>query len=169
MLIDQFLPRYHHNEIHGRIVGAPIEATYDAARDLDFSSSWVIRALFALRRIKVPERTLNGMLASGGFAVIAEDPPNAFVVGLKSSGLWSVPVTAEDFSDPVGSGILVAFDFRLREGVGHTEVITETRILCNGRLTRILFGAYWAAVRPFSGLVRLEMLRCLDRQARQLS
>ena len=169
MLIDRFLPTYHHNEIHGRIVRAPIDATYMAARHLDFSESRVIRVLFALRGIKVSERSLAGMLAGGGFTVIGEQPPEAFVVGLKSEGFAPVEIDAESFRRPGAGGIRVAFDFRLREGEGHTEVITETRILCDGRIARVLFRLYWAVVRPFSGWVRREMLRCLDQQARAIA
>jgi hypothetical protein len=44
-------------------------------------------------------------------------------------------------------------------------VATETRIVCTDEASRRAFLRYWRVIRPFSGLIRLEMLRLLRNAA----
>jgi hypothetical protein len=48
---------------------------------------------------------------------------------------------------------------------GATTLSTETRILCTDDRNRRRFRRYWAVVRPFSGLIRIELLRIVRREA----
>jgi len=40
-------------------------------------------------------------------------------------------------------------------------VATETRIRCTDDASRRAFLRYWRVIRPFSGLIRMEMLRSI--------
>jgi hypothetical protein len=42
---------------------------------------------------------------------------------------------------------------------------TETRIKCLDNESRRSFGFYWMFIQPFSGLIRMEMLRAIKRKA----
>jgi hypothetical protein len=48
---------------------------------------------------------------------------------------------------------------------GTTRLTTETRVAATDRRTRLLFGVYWTAIRPGSGLIRREMLGAVARAA----
>ncbi|MCU1338883.1 MAG: hypothetical protein JWO19_4464 [Bryobacterales bacterium] len=52
-----------------------------------------------------------------------------------------------------------------RRSDGATELRTETRVLCADVATRRRFGAYWTLIKPFSGLIRLEMLAAVRSAA----
>jgi hypothetical protein len=46
-----------------------------------------------------------------------------------------------------------------------TRLTTETRIKCLDEGSRRSFGFYWTFVQPFSGLIRMEMLKTIKRKA----
>jgi hypothetical protein len=75
-------------------------------------------------------------------------------------------VSREEFLDFDKPGFAAAaWNFRLRPGKTGMVLSTETRVLCPTRRTRMLFGAYWTVVGPFSGLIRKEMLRLVKQEA----
>jgi hypothetical protein len=47
---------------------------------------------------------------------------------------------------------------------GRTVLTTETRVACGDPASRAKFRAYWTVVRPFSGLIRILMLRAVRRE-----
>ena len=59
-----------------------------------------------------------------------------------------------------------AADAAAIENVLLTKLRTETRVACYGRAAKLLFAAYRGVVRPFSGLIRKEMLKQVHDQAR---
>ncbi|NNF07294.1 MAG: hypothetical protein HKN21_11085 [Candidatus Eisenbacteria bacterium] len=161
-LIDTYLSKYDYTATHQtRVNGKPSEV-YPEARHLDFNESWKAKVLFKLRRLPFEDLTLDAMVKDGSFAVLEESPPNEFVVGLMGSPRGKpVPITdAEAFLrfNKV-DGLKVAWNFLLTpEGQEETRVSTETRILCLGPSMKRKFSIYWFFVRPFSGLLRKEML-----------
>ena len=59
----------------------------------------------------------------------------------------------------------ITLNFLMSEiGPGQTEVSTETRVQCLGKTMKRRFSIYWFFIRPFSGLIRREMLRILKKQ-----
>jgi hypothetical protein len=50
------------------------------------------------------------------------------------------------------------------ETLGAVRITTETRVLCGDAASRRRFRRYWFFVRPFSGLIRIVMLRAIRRQ-----
>ncbi len=169
MLLDHYCPEYDYNEVHaGRLPGTPAE-NYALVRRLDFSSSWIIRMLFFLRGLDASALSLDAMLAGDEFGMLQEDPPHEYVVGgLVSPRLKAVAITSTEhfleFQEP--EAMKLAWNFILKPGDGDTVVTTETRVLCLGSKMKRKFAVYWFFIRPFSGLVRLEMLRGLRRESR---
>jgi len=43
-------------------------------------------------------------------------------------------------------------------------VATETRVISYGRPAKLFFRIYWQLIAPFSGLIRREMLRMIERE-----
>ena len=71
----------------------------------------------------------------------------------------------EDFIKWNKGGFLKAtWNFELVPTGNGTQVNTETRILCLGDNARQKFRRYWFFVRPFSGLIRKEILRGIKKK-----
>ena len=45
---------------------------------------------------------------------------------------------------------------------------TETRVYCLDEVSRKRFKLYWMLIRPFSGLIRREILQAVKRNAERL-
>jgi hypothetical protein len=50
-LLDRFMPSYEIVERHSIRVDAPAAVTFDAAREIDLQSSFVVRAIFRAREV----------------------------------------------------------------------------------------------------------------------
>ena len=58
------------------------------------------------------------------------------------------------------------WDFRLAaQPDGTTRLSTETRVRCLDAPSRRRFRLYWRVIRPFSGLIRIALLRAVAREA----
>lgn len=52
-----------------------------------------------------------------------------------------------------------------RNDDGTITLSTETRILCLGEQAKSSFRFYWAVIKPYSGWIRLEILKLIKEQA----
>ncbi|MFQ5652446.1 MAG: hypothetical protein ACE5IY_21145 [bacterium] len=169
MLIDQYLPEFDFNEIHTVAVKAEARSVYPLVRHLDFSESWITRILFKLRGLAADDLTLDAMLNSEHFSILEDVPATEMVIGgLGDSKPNPIPIVDcnhfVNFND--NKGVKIAWNFSLSEmDSQQTRVATETRVQCLGKGIRRKFSVYWFFVRPFSGLIRREMLRILKKQA----
>lgn len=149
-LIDERLPVWDFSETHRRTLSASSRSVvYATARHLDFSASWITRTLLHIRGIR-GVASLDAILERGEFSIVAERPPEEFVIWVE-----------------VPDRLHIAWNFEFAAvRTGFIEVSTSTRIRCLTSRSRRLFRLYWLIVRPFSGLIRREMLRCLESQVR---
>jgi hypothetical protein len=179
MLIDSFAPNPDAVEVHSIAINAPGEVVSQALWTTDLGGSLIIRTLmglrslpeFILRRGCMPPRKLKVTLQTvieSGFGILAEQP-DEIVLGVtgkfwRPSGNLS-PFNRADFDRPVAFGFARGvWNFSMKEnGPGRTILSTETRVVCGDRKSRRKFRAYWFFVRPFSGLIRLVMLRAVRR------
>jgi hypothetical protein len=170
MLIDEFLPEYDFVEVHQVAVAAPAGTIDPLIRDLDVRASLIARVLFALRGMPRGYLTLDG-LEGAGFRVLADQPGEEIVIGLIGK-FWKPRGELLKF-DPVEFRTLApkgyakaAWNFTMRPiGGERTEVRTETRVSCPDESSRRAFSRYWRLVRPFSGLIRQEILRLIKRSS----
>jgi hypothetical protein len=182
MLIDAFEPSSHFSECHRIDIAAPAEVVYRALWSVDFASSTTVKALLGLRSLPAwlldPRRpwprarrlTLDGILGAG-FGRLAERPGDEVVLGIRGRFWRPVgnvePFRREMFSVPVEPGIARAvWNFSVvARGRDRATLSTETRVTCGDPSSRLKFRAYWLIVRPFSGLIRIVMLRSIKHAA----
>jgi hypothetical protein len=115
--------------------------------------------------------TLEDMLA-GGFAVIEERPSEELVLGTVGR-FWRAhaelcetsPVCFRKASCPGTAKVAWNFVVSRPSDDGMTELRTETRVLCADLAARRHFRAYWLLIKPFSGLIRREMLAAIRSAA----
>ena len=159
-LIDKYLPQYTFGEYHETMVNCPIQNVYDVARDFDLSKSNRIKFLIRLRGLPTKRMNLQDFIADMGFTHLEEDPPYENLIGFLMRPKIDKVQSYEDFvNDCTSSRIKVVWNFRFEEmEKNRTKVSTETRILCVVSITKLTFGIYWTIVKPFSGLIRKEML-----------
>ncbi len=147
MLIDKYLPHYTYYEHHHTIIKAGAKDCFLTTKELDMSDSWITKILMKLRGLPTKDLKLQGFLQNICFTYIEEDPFKEFVIDASQPGLkifWNF------YFKPVSENV--------------TVVSTETRILCLSAKVKRLFSLYWFFVRPFSGLIRIEILRLIKKE-----
>jgi hypothetical protein len=189
MLIDDALPEFDVVARYEVAVSASPAAAYAALRRADVGGGPLTRTLLALRALpglvvaprETIRRFLGGrrrsapvtleMLSSAGFAIVAEDPGREVVLGTigrfwrPSGGMRRfAPAEFSAFDDP--GWAKAAWSFSVTPAPhGGALLSTETRVRCTDARSRRAFRRYWWIVRPFSGLIRLEMLRAIRAEA----
>lgn len=168
MLIDGFMPHCDFSERHTIVTSASPERAYEAIRRTDLRDSWIVRMLLTLRGMgRQPARTTLGF--AEGFTIAAEAPPREVVIGIEGP-FWNPRcrprgVDAATFLTAVPPKTArAAWNFSIDVDGGNTRVTTETRVLCSDDARR-KFAIYWTLIRPFSGLIRIMMLRAIRKEA----
>lgn len=170
MLIDDYLPDYDFDEKHDIAIEADARRVYEALNEVDFSESAIVRWLLRLRGMTSSGLTLRS-LSKSRFKKLDERPGNEMVIGLIGR-FWTVFGDLQNI-DSAGSFkkfakpgyAKTAWNFSLAEDRGQTRLATETRIKCLDDASRRSFGRYWFFIEPFSGLIRMEMLKTIKRKA----
>jgi len=184
--LDDLLPRPEVVERHERLVRAPLDRTEAALRGLTLRDVPGVAVLVAARAVPTlvtrrgrglrdsAGRPLLDQAVAAGFSVLADAPGQGVVLGLvgrfwrpggdlvRTTGLpefleVSVPGTAK--------GVV---GFTLTAEGAATRVVTETRVQTGDPGARRAFARYWRLIGPFSGLIRVLLLRAMaDRAERQ--
>lgn len=169
--LDEFLPAYEFSERHRLAIDAPPERIDEALRRVSLSDIPVARALWAMRRLGRPWGDAKRPFVDGALkgAVVLDDVPGeGMILGLTGQ-FWRLrgggddrPRTADEFLDYARPDTCKAvIDFR----IGSSSLSTETRVHVADPLSRRKFGRYWRVIRPFSGLIRILLLRAARRRA----
>jgi hypothetical protein len=176
LLIDQFCSTPDESEYHCLEIDAPPDVVWRALFEAELDSSYVVRGLMLLRslpriltghrRREYPRLRLSSLI-DAGFGKLGEVPERELLLGV-TGRFWHptdnlLPFRLEDFHGPVASGTAQAvWNFLLTDvGGGRTLLSTETRILCGDADSRRKFRRYWMLIRPFSGWIRMIMLRAV--------
>jgi molybdenum cofactor cytidylyltransferase len=172
-LLDTLLPEYHVRAAYGLNVAAPAATVYRALLETNLADSWVTRTLMGLRslgrRADGPFR-LRDLPRHGAFFRLGEDPPRELVIGVVGR-FWAVrggvcDSDPESFRAPPPAGTAkAAWNFRIEPAPDGSRLTTETRVLCADADSRRSFRRYWRVIGPFSGIIRMEALRLIRRQA----
>ena len=177
MLIERYLPRYDAIETHSIVIDAPRDAVWTTLRTGDIGSSWIVKLLMGLRmlfagrrdRRDATEATTIDRMERHGFGILDEEPGRELVIGIHGR-FWrptgnTLPFDRDAFAQPVPAGVArAAWNFTLDDTPRGTKLTTETRVLAGDAASRRKFRLYWLVVRPFSGLIRIVMLRGIRRQ-----
>jgi hypothetical protein len=187
MLLDDFMPESDVRSSHAIRVAASPERVYACLWTADFDHWGLTRALYALRvlpgsaaapgetwrrfrtQLRPHRVTLNDMLAEG-FTLLGERPGEELVLGTVGrfwrAGGETYPINPARFGEPTPPGTAkAAWSFAVIRRPGGAELRTETRVLCVDAAARRHFRAYWLLIRPFSGLIRREMLAAVRSAA----
>jgi len=153
--LDAFLPAYEFSTRHMVSVTVdPIRADR-ALRDVTFKEVPLVRALLLARGLglRKAEDTVLGTMVPR--ATVLEDVPGEGLVLTLSGQFWRLRGRGPE------APATAVIDFRALPG----SLATETRVHVPDRVSRRKFGHYWRIVRPFSGLIRMVVLRAAKRRA----
>lgn len=172
MMIDRYLPVYDFREYHDRNIEGEIDRVYDIVRNFRFANSRVTELLLRLRGFSSGRLSLQNVL-DAGFLLLEERTNDEIVLGLAGK-FWTPSgclqrLTPDEFRNFRTEGFArAAWNFRFVPGrIGTTRLSTETRTLCHDPKSKKLFSFYWFFIRPFSGVIRREMLRSIQQSLRQ--
>jgi hypothetical protein len=188
MLLDDYLPEFDVRTSYAALIAASPARVYASLWTANFDHWGVTRALYAVRTLpSLPVRpretcrrfrdelfrqpfTLEGML-SEGFSLLEERPGEELVLGTVGR-FWRArgelcAVSPVQFHAPAPPGTAkAAWNFEVGlQADGATKLRTETRVLCADVATRRRFRAYWRLIKPFSGLIRQEILAAVRSAA----
>ena len=181
MMLDIFMPEYQFSERHQTLVASTPEIVFQSIQDMDFNQSPLIRTLFRIREI--PWRMFNrrsrepGLghalqdLVRLGFIPLADEPPREICLGVVGRFWQPAPDLIQmpsdqfkDFDDFSYAKAVMNFVVTPLDA-STCRLTTETRVWCPSGKARKRFRRYWAMIRPFSGLIRREMLMIAKRSA----
>jgi hypothetical protein len=146
-LIDKYLKNYQYNARYERTINAPAKDCFIAARDLDISPSFVTRTLLRLRGLPYKNASLQDFIKNMCFTYLEEIPYQEFII------------------DASQKGLKIYWNFTFHEiSNAQTKVGTETRIYCPSKKAKRKFSVYWFFVKPFSGIIRKELLRMIAKK-----
>ena len=172
MLIDDFLPEFDFDEKHGIQIRASAASVYCTLNEIDFGESFVVRWLLRLHGMSGEAVSLRNLEYSK-FKILGETLNKEVLIGL--AGRFWTPwgdmqkVDASNFREFEKPGYAIAvWNFSLDGSSNETCLTTETRIRCLDDGSRRSFGFYWTFIQPFSGLIRMEMLKTIKRHAERV-
>ena len=163
MLLNKYIPEFQFNEVHKTVVNATAYDAYSTTMDLDLSKSKVIEILFRLRGLPFNGNKFTKINSDMRFTLIEEFQYSEFLYGFWFSTKTEWVADLNEFiknSQKYNAKVGWSFCFNQRTD-GTTEIITETRVLCLNKTTKFLFSIYWFFIKPFSGFIRIEMLRLI--------
>lgn len=170
--LDDFLPAYEFSERHSLAIDAPVGRIDRAFRDVSIGDIPAARALWWVRRLGRPYGDSSKPFVGGELpGVVLDDTPGEGIVLGLTGQFWHVLGSERDPATPTTPEEFLAYDradtckavidFRVSE----KSLSTETRVHVADPASRRKFRRYWFVVRPFSGLIRIMLLRAARRRA----
>jgi hypothetical protein len=171
-LLDRYLPVYQFVERHGILVDGAAGAVLDAIQAYDPSADRLSRRMTVLREL--PGRWLAKLGFAGtsrpdtfgtsDFIPLDRDGDREMAAGLVGRfwrldyGLVALPDAAAftAFAAPGTAKLVIGFLAEPQDD--RTRLVTETRVWCPDRRSRLLFTPYWLVIRLASGLIRRRFL-----------
>jgi len=174
-ILTEALPRACFSERHSLDIEASAEQVWAALTSLQWNDLRVTAALMLLRGLgRTPAAGRQRMLDNGPVRLMRLESPR-YAAAAAIGRPWQLRPEpgpeAKDLQDILGFGepgwLKYGMDFTLEElPTGHTRVTTTTLCEPTDESARRRFRPYWLLIRPFSGLIRRDMLRAIARRAR---
>jgi len=178
MYVDELIPAPESVEFHSRLIDAPVERVWREFIDLPATDLWLARTLMRVRVLvlrvsghSVPAPSHGTFLQSSPVPLL-NSAAHEYVLAGGVGRPWrdgaspsSVETSADvlEFAEPGWAKI--AADFRFHALGRRTLMTTETRVCTTDPRTRRRMRLYWLIIRPFSGLIRREVLTSVARRA----
>ena len=153
--LDEFLPVYEFSTRHEVAVAVDAVRADRALRELTYGEVPLVRALLFARGLGVAKGDTPIVATMVPRATVLEDVPGEGIVLTLSGQFWRWRGRG-----PEGAATAVV-DFRAERGV----LATETRVHVPDPVSRRKFVRYWRVIKPFSGLIRSQVLRAAKRRA----
>ena len=153
--LDAYLPTYEFAERHEVAVDADPARTDSALREVTWGDVPLVRALVFARGLGKARASDTVVAALARRAAVLEDVPGEGVVLSLTGQFWRLRWRGPE---PPATAVV---DFRAGQG----SLATETRIHVPDQASRRKFACYWLVIRPFSGLIRVLVLRAAKRRA----
>jgi hypothetical protein len=153
--LDAYLPTYEFSSRHEVALAVDPVRADRALREVTFKELPLVRALMLMRglgRRGANDAMLATMIPR---ATVLEDVPGEGLVLTLTGQFWRLRGRGPE---PPATAVI---DFRALEG----RLATETRVHVPDPISRRKFVRYWRIVRPFSGLIRMLVLRAAKRRA----
>ena len=181
--LDALLPDSDMTERHERLVHAPPERVAAAVRALRLRDVPLVALLVAVRavpelatrrgrgRLSAADRPLLDQAVAAGFTELPDVPGQQVVLGLigqvwRPGGEVVRPAGRQEFLDFAEPGFLKGVvGISVAAEDGGTRLVTVTRVRATDPGARRAFGRYWRLVGPFSGLIRVLLLRAIAERA----
>jgi hypothetical protein len=167
------LPRAEFLEHHHRVVRADPELVWSALQETRWRDCRATAVLSFVRGLSRPSGSHRRLLDDGPVVVLHSEA-GRYVAGGRVARPWrmrpEMGPAVRDLDELAafdqGAWLKYGMDFRLSAlGDGRTLLETTTRCQPTDATVRRRFGAYWRLIRPFSGLVRRDMLGAIARRA----
>jgi hypothetical protein len=153
--LDAFLPAYEFSTRHEVSVAVDPAQADRALREVTFKEVPLVRGLLLARGLglrRAEDKVLATMVPR---ATILEDVPGEGMVLTLSGQFWRLRGRGPE------APATAVVDFRALPG----SLATETRVHVPDPVSPRKFAQYWRIVRPFSGLIRIVVLRAAKRRA----
>ncbi len=153
--LDAFLPTYEFSTRHEVSVAVDPALADRALREVTFREVPLVRGLLLIRGLGLPSAKDTVLATMVPRATVLEDVPGEGLVLTLSGQFWRLRGRGPE------APATAVIDFRALPG----SLATETRIHVPDPVSRKKFGHYWRVVRPFSGLIRMLVLRAAKQRA----
>jgi hypothetical protein len=153
--LDEFLPVYEFATRHEVTVAVAPPRADRALREVTYREVPLVRALLFGRGLGVAKGDAKVVATMVPRARVLEDVPGEGIVLTLSGQFWRWRGRG-----PEGPATAV-IAFRAEPGV----LATETRVHVPDPVSRRKFVRYWRVIKPFSGLIRNQVLRAAKRRA----
>lgn len=171
------LPGAEFVEFHSLVIDAASERVWQALQDVTWADLRVTTPLLVARGLGSLAGRRRRLFDDGPVRLV-HTQPGQYVAGGRIARPWQlVPALGPEVStldelaaQQEGSWLKYGMDFHLHPLCGNRTRL-ETTTLCEptDEHARRRFSAYWVVIRPFSGLVRRDMLHAVARRARRLN
>lgn len=171
MLQSKYMPLSHFSETHSIEINKRPEHIWPLVEKLDFGGSLVTRILCAFRGMPSKMISMEGLERAGFMRL--ETLRDEMIIGLigqfwKPSGNLQAFRPTEFTTYNLPGFSKATWSFRVTGNNGTSTLETETRIYCTDDKARRRFQRYWFIIRPFSGIIRKEILKGIRRKAEKL-
>lgn len=169
-----YLPEAQFAETHSIPIDAAPSVILDTVERVDANDDPFIARLIGLR--EMPKRLLGRPEAAPPFGLHSftrlERSERGIAYGLIGRfwrldfGLREISDAAvfRDFAEPGTPKLVLCFETESLPD-GRVRLVTQTRLFCPDRASRLKMRPYWLAIRLASGFIRMRMLRLVKVRA----
>lgn len=166
-MLNKYLKTFQFSEYHEIDIQSQARIIFPLIKRINFKKSALIRLLFTLRGLPQKMDSINGFLEQG-FILLEEKANEEMVIGF----FFGIPiketqrVAPDQFTGFNDEKIIKGvWNFKLcKSGTGN-RLSTETRVFCPTRILKLFFAFYWFCISYFSGLIRMETLKLIKKEA----